>query len=458
MFEFRVMASFVEMIGSKKRKHEKEEESESLSPEGRSLKVEESRTTSKQTSKDCTKRESFLWSSSSKERLNESSEKGEEDKSDKSYSEGSSSDSEEELLPASKWQYLDLKNTNIFYNDKAEPLKEFMQNVKTDISMEFPKFEKTVEKFCRLTTENLLFSFDFDAVCKRPIGVPNQFRIMVEHSFMADVKTNIERAERVDKELDHTSLFDRKWFEAVERFLFASVSLFKRIVYPEEDENVKRAKKVIALKSRKGKGKHARTTNTNRKQSIHNTYQYFFAKFGELFFLEQQEVDERTYLFGDKLVNCIPDLAYALRRLPDKLDYGINTTEGNRLLFVVEVKSKEVKGHSFECLEQYLDSGVLERVGSLLFAESNFSVLCPNSLGIICMETKIIFVYLKMPKEHYYSIILNKPHRDKGNIHYTKSFDMLNADDRAEVCEFMYWLGCIQNHGTPLMKDIESDP
>lgn len=34
---------------------------------------------------------------------------------------------------------------------------------------------------------------------------------------------------------------------------------------------------------------------------------------------------------------------------------------------------------------------------------------------------------------------------------------MLKAEDRAEVCEFMYWLGCIQNHGTPLMKDIEPD-
>lgn len=39
IFWLRVVASFVEMIGSKKRKHEKEEESESLSPEGRSLKV-----------------------------------------------------------------------------------------------------------------------------------------------------------------------------------------------------------------------------------------------------------------------------------------------------------------------------------------------------------------------------------------------------------------------------------
>lgn len=82
------MASYVEMIGSKKRKHEKEEET------------------------------------------------------DKSYSVGSSSDSEEGLLPASKWQYLNLKDTNIFYNDKPEPLKEFMQNVKTDITMEFPNFEK----------------------------------------------------------------------------------------------------------------------------------------------------------------------------------------------------------------------------------------------------------------------------------------------------------------------------
>lgn len=166
----------------------------------------------KQTSKDSTKRKSFLRSSSSKEWLTESSEEGEDDKTDKSYSVGSSSDSEEGLLPASKWQYLNLKDTNIFYNDKPEPLKEFMQNVKTDITMEFPNFEKTVEKFCRLTTENLLFIFDIDAVCEdfdticKRFSVHKQIKIMVEQTFMADVKTNIERAGKVDKDLDHTSL------------------------------------------------------------------------------------------------------------------------------------------------------------------------------------------------------------------------------------------------------------
>lgn len=106
-----------------------------------------------------------------------------------------------------------MKDTNIFYNDKPEPLKEFMQNVKTDITMEFSNFEKKpVEKFCRLTTENMLFIFDVDAVCKdfdticKRFSGHKQIKIMVEQSFMADVKTNIERTGRVDQDLDHTSL------------------------------------------------------------------------------------------------------------------------------------------------------------------------------------------------------------------------------------------------------------
>lgn len=72
--------------------------------------------------------------------------------------------------------------------------------------------KKPVEKFCRLTTENLLFIFDidavcedFDTICKRFSG-HKQIKIMVEQSFMADVKTNIERTGRVDKDLDYTSL------------------------------------------------------------------------------------------------------------------------------------------------------------------------------------------------------------------------------------------------------------
>lgn len=47
-----------------------------------------------------------------------------------------------------------------------------------------------------------------------------------------------------------------------------------------------------------------------------------------------------------------------------------------------------------------------------------------------------------MPKEHPN---ITFPLRTEGKIHYTRPFDMMNAEDRAEVGEFLYWLGCVQN-------------
>lgn len=133
-------------------------------------------------------------------------------KTDKSYSVGSSSDSEEGLLPASKWQYLNLKDTNIFYNDKPEPLKKFMQNVKTDITMEFPNFEKKMLKSFAVLPQricSLLSTLILMPSARTLIRSPSSFLVINNvrsWSLMADVKTNIERAGRVDKDLDHTSL------------------------------------------------------------------------------------------------------------------------------------------------------------------------------------------------------------------------------------------------------------
>lgn len=112
------------------------------------------------------------------------------------------------------------------------------------------------------------------------------------------------------------------------------------------------------------------------------------------------------------------------------------------------MKGKPINNLSSECLEDQLDSYVLGQVGSELIAETQSSALYPNSLGIVFMETTFIFVYLKMPKEHHKA---GSPLKSRGNIHYTRPFEMLKADDRAEVSEFLYWLGCIQNrHGKEL--------
>lgn len=67
---------------------------------------------------------------------------------------------------------------------------------------------------------------------------------------------------------------------------------------------------------------------------------------------------------------------------------------------------------------------------------------------------QLIFVYLKMPKTH---CNVSFPLRTEGKIHYTRPFNMLKAIDRAEVCEFLYWLGCIQNrYGRKLLMWINT--
>ena len=63
---------------------------------------------------------------------------------------------------------------------------------------------------------------------------------------------------------------------------------------------------------------------------------------------------------------------------------------------------------------------------------------------------------MRMPREHIEDIILCKqPLKTEGKIHYTKPYDMLKAEDRAEVCEFLYWLGCLQNQGRSSLMNTE---
>ena len=83
--------------------------------------------------------------------------------------------------------------------------------------------------------------------------------------------------------------FDRKWFPAVEMFLYTTVSLVKRILYPsEDDENVKQAKESIKRKTRKKTGKEKKIAE--KCEPSESVYHHFFLMFGQLFFLEKRFV------------------------------------------------------------------------------------------------------------------------------------------------------------------------
>ena len=83
--------------------------------------------------------------------------------------------------------------------------------------------------------------------------------------------------------------FDRKWFPAVEMFLYSTVSLVKRFLYPIDDpEYVKQAKESIKRKTRKKTGKDKKLAE--KCEASESVYQHFFSQFGGLFFLENWSV------------------------------------------------------------------------------------------------------------------------------------------------------------------------
>lgn len=429
----------------KKRKLQNEDYSESSSS---GVQVEECKTAHQLHKEDFPKkRSSSLRSSSSVDWFSTSDE--DDDTTDKSYSEGGLTDGKEGTFPASKWKYIDLKNINVFYNEKFDPLGDLMQNIKTDILETFPDipdFENSVKKFSRFTKENLLFSWDFGEI-KESINDPLMFKTRLEYKIVKAIKSDFERAKEVDKKMDLTDWLDRKWLLGVKNFLSSTVSVIKTILFPtEEEDSVTERKESIKKKRRKSKYKKRKSAerSTDKRQPSESIFQHHWAMFGGLFFLEQKGVMKKTLVIGDKIVSSTPDLAYPLTSVPLEGRNLQNCT----LLFVVEVKGKPINNLSSECLEDQLDSYVLGQVGSELIAEAKSSAMYPNSLGIVCMETTFIFVYLKMPEEHQKT---GFPLKTRGKIHYTRPFEMLKADDRAEVCEFLYWLGCIQNrHGREL--------
>lgn len=81
-----------------------------------------------------------------------------------------------------------------------------MQDVKIDILKNypnFPDFENIVKKFSSYTNESLLFSCNFDEIVDS-INKPPLDRMRLEDSIIEDVRSDIERAENVDRDLDLT--------------------------------------------------------------------------------------------------------------------------------------------------------------------------------------------------------------------------------------------------------------
>ncbi|KAK3087151.1 hypothetical protein FSP39_002390 [Pinctada imbricata] len=115
-------------------------------------------------------------------------------------------------------------------------------------------------------------------------------------------------------------------------------------------------------------------------------------------------------------------------------------------LSTLEVKRKALsKTPEKKTLVQSLKSEVLAQIGAELLAELPYSVFSNRSVGILCMRTEIVFMMLDMSQTESQAIkvgsdIVNR----KGKVMYTRSYDILKADDRQEVMGFLLWLAFVQ--------------
>lgn len=362
--------------------------------------------------------------------------------SDTDYCESVLSDREDGNCSASKWNYSDLKQLKIFFDEKPEIYEDFMMEVKEDILRKHPHcpdFSKCVNTFTHLLKENVVFSYDLESIREfRKHMYKN--KVAIEQEMIKDIQGDVEKSENAENNLDLMDMLSRRWFPAVQRFAYQTLKLIKRSLYPMEEGTG--APRMCVDPSNQKQGEQVECAGVCEavdKEFFH----HFCSIFGQLFFLEPDAVNRKTFYFNGKTVNSTPDLAYSLHLEPSA---GLTDVQ-DTILFVSEVKRRPVRMKTSVplSLEEQVGPGVLGQVGSELFAETNFSLLKPNSLGIICMETRFIFVYLRMPEAHFRNVLLGKPLETKGKISYTRSFDMLNAEDRSKIAEFLYFLGCVQN-------------
>ena len=101
-----------------------------------------------------------------------------------------------------------MENINIFYCDEPQPLEELMQMVKEDLLKKYldtPDFGKTVQKFTKLTKENMLVSFDLDII-RQERKKSRPVKYLYEKHVHERIESDMEKAKKADSDLEHNDL------------------------------------------------------------------------------------------------------------------------------------------------------------------------------------------------------------------------------------------------------------
>lgn len=127
-----------------------------------------------------------------------------DDPSDTDYCESVLSGGKDGNFPASKWKYSDLKQINIFFDEKPEIYEDFMMEVKEDILKNYPHcpdFSKCVNTFTHLLKENVVFSYDLENIRELRKQMYKN-KVDIEQQMIKDIQGDVQKSENAEKNFD----------------------------------------------------------------------------------------------------------------------------------------------------------------------------------------------------------------------------------------------------------------
>ncbi|VDI45761.1 Hypothetical predicted protein [Mytilus galloprovincialis] len=308
------------------------------------------------------------------------------------------------------------------------------------------KIPNCIESLCKFTKEHVTFTLE-DVDWNKKVSLAPKFRnelLEIEREAIIDLqkaKTELMKFsdEFLNDETNQFGLFTDKhdrlgkrmfldWSTNTSRFLAEIKKVLEKLSSPLEVPPEPIRDKIEDVILREG------------------VFTSLFMKFAEIFFLQPDFGEHKTISLKirNKYIGCIPDVRF---------NQSVQKSEGRSclLLMLAEVKKDVLKvpddddDSKTPWIEKKLKKQVLGQIGSQLLLECWHSVFVPKSLGIVCIGTEIIFLYMDTEFDHYEALMANNiTDSHRSTIQYTKSFDIMKMEDRNELVDFLFWLGCLQ--------------
>ncbi|XP_052071027.1 uncharacterized protein LOC127709476 [Mytilus californianus] len=176
-----------------------------------------------------------------------------------------------------------------------------------------------------------------------------------------------------------------------------------------------------------------------------SVFTQIFLKFAQICFLNPEvgEASKKYLKIRNKTVGYVSDVRF----------YQHETKAGSPhlLMLLVEVKNNGLsqtdgdKDSATPWIDGYLDKCILEQIGVQLMSDIWNSTFAPSTLAVVCLRTEVIFMLLEADLEHYEAWLLNKNTDNfKSFIQYTRSYNIMVADDRRQLLDLLFGLGCSQ--------------